>query len=100
MFVSVKLFDLVEFPIDSGKIQQLCILRKHNFSVLYRYKTPLYRYILCEISENAIFNCLVSIQASFVSIHTSFVSIQACLVSIHTVFERGKIPENGFDRNF
>ena len=93
MFVSVKIIDLVEFSSESGKIQQLCILRKHNFSVLYRYKSLLYRYILCGNFRKLNFYCLVSIQASFVSIHSSFVSIQACFVSIHTVLERGKFPK-------
>ena len=37
MFVSVKLFDLVEFPSVSEKSSNFGKMRKLNFSAMYRY---------------------------------------------------------------
>ena len=100
MFVSVKLFDLVEFPTVPEKYSMCAKCEKPDFAAMYRYIPCMYRYILFEFLKNEIFNCLVSIQTGYVSIQSSNVSIHACYASIHTVLERAKISENGFDRIF
>ena len=100
MFVKVKLFDLVGFPIYPEKYSMCAKCEKQHFAAMYRCKLCMHRCILFGFQKISILNCYASIQASLVSMHSSYVSIQACLVSMHTVLERWKFSENGFNRIF
>ena len=100
MFVSVKLFDLVDFPIDSVKIQQLCILRKTEFFCLVSIQVPLVSIHTMWKFQKIEF-LLSCIDTSRLCIDTYELCIDTSQLCIDTYCScKGENFRNGFDRNF